>query len=54
MPDISLTATELDAFVSIVEAETRSAGRRMLDLWARSADAQHPMLDATFRLLWRD
>jgi hypothetical protein len=53
MPDVVISEAEFAAFASIINAETTPQGRRMIDMWARSADADSLALIATFDLLWK-
>ena len=53
MPDAVISVDEFAAFADIIERETTPQGRRMIDMWASSADADSLVLIATFALLWR-
>ena len=41
-------------FADIVEAETTPQGRRMIHAWAKPGTEDSNVLDATFKLMWKD
>lgn len=41
-------------FADIVEAETTPQGRRMINAWAHPGAEDSNILDATFKLMWKD